>query len=199
MSWCCNFLSCTPLLNTCVKRPGDPDFVLRSFSGDGAFAPCHLYTPRLLSGAHRDEHAEDQAPDLRPSSLLAYPRTWKTTRDPRGENRRRGESKARGNEAEARPSRRIHGIYTPTSRRKVQLVTRRARNNGSTIVGPQLHVQRADLACLCFTCSSCGSSEDAEPKSRVNPIALSSRIGLRPPKNATGFTGLHCFIRLISR
>ena len=52
-----------------MKRPGDPDFVLRSFSGDGAFAPCHLYTPRLLSGAHRDEHAEDQAPDLRQGSV----------------------------------------------------------------------------------------------------------------------------------
>ena len=42
--------------------------------------------------------------------------------------------------------------------------------------------------CLCFTCSSCGNSEDPQPRSRVNPVALSSRIGLRPPKNATGST-----------
>ena len=32
--------------------------------------------------------------------------------------------------------------------------------------------------CLCFTCSSCGNSEDPQPRSRVNPVALSSRIGL---------------------
>ena len=114
---------------------------------------------------------------LRLSPLFAVPilrlpwaEKWNGASDPRGENRRRGESKARGNEAEARPSRRIHGIYTPTSRRKVQLVTRRARNNGSTIVGPQLHVQRADLACLCFTSSpfeipgACGAAcQSAQP------------------------------------
>ena len=125
------------------------------------------HAQRLLCHVHQPLEVARSLPR---SLLLPWAEKWNGASDPRGENRRRGESKARGKEGEARPSRRIHGIYTPTSRRKVQLVTRRARTNGSTIVGPQLHVQRADLACLCFTSSSfeipgaCGAAcESAQP------------------------------------